>query len=141
MTFNISHKCIKVREEVRTDVITVKMIINQETEHLVETEIHLIEEEEVLVEIIDQITEVDHGVISERITDRTIIGMTTDKIIIEITTGKTTEDIVIEIKGLEIGVLVGIVTKTITEIAQERTVSDIENLGETEVGKTIMIMI
>ena len=41
------------KRRVRTDVITVKMNINQETDNLVETEINIIEVEEVLAELID----------------------------------------------------------------------------------------
>ena len=121
MVLNISHKCITVREEIRTDVIIVKTIFNQETNHLVETEMHLIEVEEILEEIIDQITVVGHKTISEMITDRAITGMTTDEIIIEITTDKTIKEIIIEIKGLEIGieVEVGMDIEIITESSRE----------------------
>ena len=133
---NINYNCIKVREGVRTHVITVKTIIDQETGHVVETEIHLIEVKEVLAEIIDQIIEVDHGIIPELITNRTIIGMTTDKIIIEITTGKTIQKIVIEIKDLGIEVEVGMDIEITTDMVQERTLNETGGiLVEIEVGK------
>ena len=112
------------KRRVRTDVITVKMNIDQEMNHLVETEILLIEAEEGLAKIIDQITEEDHGRISGLITDRIIIGMTTDEIIIEITTGKTIEKIVIEIKDLGIEVKVERDIEITTDIAQEKTLNE-----------------
>ena len=57
---------------------------------------------EILAEVIDQITEVDCEKISEMIAHGTITGMTTDEIVIEVTIGKTIEEIIIEVKGLEI---------------------------------------
>ena len=114
------------------------MIINQEKDHLVRTDIHLIEVEEILAEIIDQITEVDHEKISEMITDRTITGKTTDEIIIDITTGKAIQEIIIEIKGLEMGIdiTVGMDAENVTEIVQDRTLNETEGiLIEIEVGK------
>ena len=57
-----------------------KMTIRQEIDHLVETEIHLTEAEEILVEILDNIIEEDH---------KTIIEMTIDKTIREETTEET----------------------------------------------------
>ena len=58
------------------------------------------------------------------ITDRIIIGKTTDGIIIEMTTGKILEKIVIEIKDLEIEVEVGMDTEITTQIVQERTFNE-----------------
>ena len=70
------------------------------------------------------------------ITDRTIIGMTTDGRVIEITIGKTIEKIVIEIQDLGIGEEVGMYVEITTEIIQERTLNATgETLAETEVGK------
>ena len=136
MMLNISHKCIRVKEGVRTNVIIVKTIIDQEIDPLVEIEIYLIEVEEALTEIIDQITEVDCGIISEIITDRTIIRMATDGTIIEITIGKTIEKIVIGIKDPGIEVEVGMDVEMSTEIIQDRTLNETGGiLVETEVGK------
>ena len=133
---NISHKFIRVIEGDRTDVITIRMIIDQERDPLVEIEVHLIEVEEVLGEIIDQITEVDCRIILRMTTDRTIIGMTTDGTIIEITIGKAIEKIVIENQDLGIEVEVEMDVEITTEIIQERTVRETGgNLVETEVGK------
>ena len=137
MMFSISLECIRVKEEVRTDAITVMTIIDLAIDHLVEIEVHLIEVGQVLAEIIDQITEVDCKKILEMTTDRTIREMTTDEIIIEIITGKTIDELIIENKGIEIGVEVeaGIVTEITTEIVQERTLSKVGILVEIGVGK------
>ena len=133
MMLSITLEYIRVKEEVRTDAITVMTIIDLEIGHLVGTEIHLIEVEEVLAEIIDHITEVDHMTILEMTTDRTITEMIIDKTIIE----ETIDKIIIENKGIEIGVEVkeGIVTVVTTEVVQERTLNEVGILVETEVRK------
>ena len=70
------------------------------------------------------------------ITDRKIIGMTIDEIIIEMTKGETIEEIVIEIKDLGIEVEVVMDVEITTEISQERTLNRTGGiLVETEVGK------
>ena len=58
---NKNLRFLRVKEGDKTDEITIRMIIDQEIDLLVEIEVHLIKIEEVLAEIIDQITEVDCG--------------------------------------------------------------------------------
>ena len=88
---NISSKFIKAKEEDRTNIITDKTIINLETDYLVETEteiaMHHIEVEDILTEIIDQITEVDVEIILGMTIGRTITGKIIGETILEITTG------------------------------------------------------
>ena len=86
-------------------------------------------------EIIDQITEVDHGVILEMTIDRTITGEITDRTIIEVNLDKTIEKIDIEIQDLGIEVVVEMDVEIITEIIQEGILNETEILLETEVGR------
>ena len=133
--FNISHKFIRVKEWDGTDVITIRMFIDQEIYPLVEIGVHPIEVKEVLAEVIDQITVADCGKILEMTTDRTITGMTTDGTIIEITIGKTMEKMVIEIQDLGIEVEGEMDIEITTEIIQERTLNETgRTLAETEEG-------
>ena len=117
---SICHKSIKVEGEDRIDVITDKAIINPAVDHTVEIGLIIlfIEVEETLTETIDQILEVDH----ETVIDKMIGKTDTDKIIeettLEVTIGKIMDEIIIENKGMEIGIPgeIGIVTEVITEI-------------------------
>ena len=112
------------------------MTIDQEIDSLVETELHLIEVEKVLAEIIDKITEVDCRIILVVTTDRTITGEITDWTIIEIILGKTIGKIDIEVQDLGIEVVVETDIKINTEIIQERTLNETGGiLVETEVGR------
>ena len=74
MTCNISHRHIKVKEGDRIDAIIHKITTRQGTDHLVETEIHYTEAEEILVETLDKIIEGDHEAILEMTIDKTIKG-------------------------------------------------------------------
>ena len=69
---NKNSKFIRVKEGDRTELITIRMIIVKEIDLLVEIEVHFIEVEDVLAEIIDQITQVVCGIILEMTTERTI---------------------------------------------------------------------
>ena len=53
---NTNPKFIKVKLGVKIDVISIRIIIDQEIDLLVETEVYLLEVWEILAEIIDQIT-------------------------------------------------------------------------------------
>ena len=125
MTPNTNPKYTKVEEEDRTDAFIVKMIMNLEIDRLVETELEIyhIEVEDILTEIIDQITEVDCKI---------ILGMTTDRTI----TGKIIDGIIIESKREDIGVQVeaGMVAEIIIEIVQVKDLREIGILVEIEVG-------
>ena len=119
----ISHKCIRLKEGDRTDLITIRTITDQEIDPLVKIKVCFIEVE-VLAEIIDQITQVDHGIILVVTTDRTITGEITDGTIIEIVLGKTIGKIDIEIQDLGIEVVVEMDIEATTEIIQERTLNE-----------------
>ena len=135
MMFNINPRFIRVKEGDRTDVITIRMIIDKEIGPLIETEVHLIEVDKVLAEIIDQVIEVDHGIILEATTNRTVTEEITDGTIIGITLGKTIEKIDIEIQYLGIEVVVEMDIEITTEINQERTLNKTGGtLVEAEVG-------
>ena len=71
---NLNHKYIKVKEGHRIDMTILKMTTQQEIDHLVDTDTHHTEVEEILVEIIDKIIDGDH---------KTPIGMTLEETTIE----------------------------------------------------------
>ena len=140
MKLSISHKSIKVEGENRIDVNTDYIIINPEIDHTVKKGIFLTGVEGTLTEIIDQILEVDHETITDKMIGETITGkmigeIVTDKIIeeitIEITIGTIIDKIIIEVKGIEIGVQVevGMVTEVITEIIQGKEVEILVVIG------------
>ena len=106
MTLNINLKCTKVKEEDRTDAIMIQMTTGQEIDHLVETEIHHIEVEENLVRIIHKMIEGDL---------KEILGL-------------TIEEIIIENKGIEIGMEVE--TITLIKIVLGMTICETEILVE-----------
>ena len=92
------------------------------------------------------ILEVDHetftvNMVGETITGKMIGEIVTDKIIeevtIEVTICKIMDEIIIEKKGIEIGVQVevGIVTEVITEIIQGKDLSEVEILVEIGIRK------
>ena len=87
-----------------------------------------------MAEIIDQITEVDYGIILEMIIDSTITEEITDGTIIEIILGKTIEKIDIEIQDLEIEAVVEMGIEIITEVFQERILNE---TGEILVGTKV----
>ena len=131
---SISHKSIKVEGEDRIDVITDKIIINPEIDCAVE---RYIEVEETLTETIDHILEVDHETIIDKMIGETVTDRIIEEPTLEVTTGKIMDEIIIESKGIEIGVQVevGIVSEVITEIIQGRDLSKVEILAEIGIGK------
>ena len=114
MTPNLNHKYIKEKEEDRIDAIITKMTTRQGIDHLVETETHHMEVEEILVEILGKIIEGDH---------ETIIGM-------------TVEETIIENKGIKIGVAIAIIAGIPIQIEKilGRTIHKVEILVEIEIG-------
>ena len=128
---------IKVKEGETIEATTVRMIIDQEIDLLVETEteVHLLEVEVILVEFTDQIIGVDHRMILDKIIDRTITGEITYRTIIEITLGKTVGKKDIEIQELKIETVVEMDVEIITEAFQERILTEVEVLVETEVER------
>ena len=133
--FHISQKYIRVKEGDRTDVLTIRTIIDQEIDPLADTEVQPIEVEEVLAEIIDQITGVGYGIILVVTTNRTITGEIMDGTIIEITQGKTIGKIGIEIQDLGIDVVVEMDVEITTVVIQERTLNETGGILVETVGR------
>ena len=115
MTPNINHKYIKSKRRGQNRFEYTQMTTRQGIDHLVEIEIHHTEEEEILVEILDKIIEEDNN---------TIIGM-------------TIEETIIENRGLEIGVVVEIITGILIEVVKtlERTICKVVIMVKIEVGQ------
>ena len=100
MVPNLNLKYIREKERDRIDLITLKMAIRREIDHLIETKTHHIEVEEDLVRIIHKIIEGDC---------KTILGM-------------TTEETFIENQGIGIEVEVETIAEVHIEIVLEMTV-------------------
>ena len=129
MRLNTSHRSIKVEGEDKTDATTDRTTIKPEIGHTVEIGMHLIEAEEIMMEILDQTIGIDPGIIIDGKDTDKMIGMTIpDKI-----TGETTIAIFIDkimdeaiIENKDIEVQVGRVTKITTEIIQGNDLSEVE---------------
>ena len=101
-----------VEGEDKINMTTDSTTIKAEIGHTVEIGIHLIEAEEILTEIINQITEVDQEITIDGTDADKVVGvMITDKIIeettIEIIIDMIMDEIIIENKGIELQVQVG----------------------------------
>ena len=119
---------------------TGKTTIKPEIGHIVEIRIHLIEAEKTLTEIIDQIIEVDQEITIDGIDTGKMIGVTiadknTEETTIEITIDKIRDEIIIENKGIEIEVQVGIIIEITTETIQGKDLSEVEIQVEIRVEK------
>ena len=75
MKLNISHRSIKVEGEDRIDMNTDKIIINPEIDNTVKIGMLPIEVEETLTETIDQILEVDHETVIDKMIGKAIKKM------------------------------------------------------------------
>ena len=91
---NLNHKSIKEKEGDRIDVITLKMTIRQEIDHLVQTEIHHIEVEEDSIGIIHKIIGGDLKI---------ILGVTIEETIIE----NKDVNIEVQVEGILIEIVLG----------------------------------
>ena len=93
-----------------------------------------------MIEIIDQIIEVDQEIIIDRDISGKMVGMMitdkiTEEITIEITVDNIMDEIIIENKGIEIEVQVGIIIEITTETIQGEDLSEVEIQEEIGVEK------
>ena len=108
-----SHRYTKETEGDKIDVTIIRMTFRQGIDHLVETEGHHIEVEEILVRIIDKMIEGHHKTIFEVMLEEKII----------------------QDKGTGIEVVVEIFTETITEKVLGMTIEEIVMMTEIGIGQ------